>query len=307
MIAFGYQAANGYVSWPNDVEYLIVEPKLDGYRLTAMVDVDGKVTMHCGEPTEPVWAENLGHIREAITELGLRSCLLDGELMGTTWNQTSSLVRRKRSLMTEETKAKIVADLKFHVFDFVPLDRGTQVITLPRRRKASTVVPVPLVERRAMLAEILARHSGNVLQQLTSFEARSETELHQIFDELCEMDFEGAMAKVPTAPYALNDRVDFWLKLKPWKTVEMKVTGSVIGEGKHAGRLGALTCVDEKGQVVAVGGGFTDAQRDELWAKRDQLIGLEIEVRIQVCDVATARHPVFVRFREDRNTVSVQS
>jgi ATP-dependent DNA ligase len=100
--------------------------------------------------------------------------------------------------------------------------------------------------------------------------------------------------------YALGDRVPYWLKLKPFESVEMTVVGSIEGLGQHVGRLGALTCRSAAGVEVSVGGGFTHEERDSLWAVRDALPGRIVEVKVQAGSVATARHPVFLRFRTER-------
>ena len=68
--------------------------------------------------------------------------------------------------------------------------------------------------------------------------------------------------------------------------------------GKHLGRLGYVTTA--KGSV---GAGFTDAEREFLWAEAaaQRLIGQVVEVS---CTEFTPkdqfRHPFFVRMRPDR-------
>ena len=88
-----------------------------------------------------------------------------------------------------------------------------------------------------------------------------------------------------------------WLKVKPSETYDVRVTGYEEGEGKHAGRLGAL--VTTKGKV---GTGFSDEEREALWADRENLTGRLVEVS---CMHLTAdgqfRHPAFERFRDDKD------
>lgn len=55
------------------------------------------------------------------------------------------------------------------------------------------------------------------------------------------------------------------IKFKPNITVDVRCTGGVQGEGKHAGRLGALT-FSYKGRPGSVGTGFSNQQRDDIWA-----------------------------------------
>lgn len=73
-----------------------------------------------------------------------------------------------------------------------------------------------------------------------------------------------------------------WLKLKPVITVDLTVVAVEEGTGKNAGRLGALVCEGEyDGKTICVntGSGFADADRDQIWAARDQVIGQVVEVK----------------------------
>jgi DNA ligase-1 len=98
--------------------------------------------------------------------------------------------------------------------------------------------------------------------------------------------YEGIMIKDPNAVYECK-RSTAWLKLKPFIEVSLTVIGVEEGTGKNAGRLGALIVegVDD-GKTIRtnVGSGLTDAQRDEIWAERDAVIGQIVEVR---ADAAT--------------------
>ncbi|MBR0866307.1 hypothetical protein JQ614_32280 [Bradyrhizobium diazoefficiens] len=93
-------------------------------------------------------------------------------------------------------------------------------------------------------------------------------------------------------------RGDLWLKIKPAETHDVPITGYVEGRGKHRGRLGFVTT--DKG---AVGAGFSDAERELLWAeaKAGRLVGEVIEVSfMQFTPSGHFRHPVFVRMRPDK-------
>jgi ATP-dependent DNA ligase len=288
----GSQYAGDYEGWPEDRETMIVEPKLDGYRLSCVVDGFGKVSFHCREDEEPGWAENLGHLREALGSVRpFRSSMVDAELQATTWNETSHLVRRKRANMSDELKEQCRTQLKLHIFDLVPLEKPPSVYTLPRRRKPTEIIAMPFRARRQKLEAAFTSMPGDALSVL------------RLVPQFTE--YEGAMVKDPTAPYALDDRTPWWLKLKPMISVDMVITGVVEGLGKHVGRLGALVCIDSKGRTVSVGGGFTDEQRENLWRRQKDLPGMEIEVKIQKSDVATARHPVFMRFRNEKNQAAL--
>ena len=91
---------------------------------------------------------------------------------------------------------------------------------------------------------------------------------------------------------------DNWIKIKPEETHDVTINGYVEGRGKHTGRLGYVTTA--KG---AVGSGFTDAEREILWAeaKAERLLGQVIEVScLQLTQHGKFRHPFFVRMRPDK-------
>jgi len=91
---------------------------------------------------------------------------------------------------------------------------------------------------------------------------------------------------------------DQWIKVKPEETHDISITGYAEGRGKHRGRLGFVTT--SRG---AVGAGFTDAEREILWAeaKAERLVGQVIEVScMQFTPNGQFRHPVFVRMRPDK-------
>jgi hypothetical protein len=93
-------------------------------------------------------------------------------------------------------------------------------------------------------------------------------------------------------------RGDVWIKIKPAETHDVTITGYVEGRGKHLGRLGYV-----KTAQGAVGSGFTDAEREILWAeaKAARLIGQVIEVSCQEFTLGGQfRHPFFVRMRPDK-------
>jgi ATP-dependent DNA ligase len=103
-----------------------------------------------------------------------------------------------------------------------------------------------------------------------------------------ELDYEGLVLR----------QGDCWIKVKPEETHDVTITGFGEGTGKHLGRLGYVTTA--KG---AVGSGFTDAEREFLWAeaKAQRLVGQVIEVScMQFTPDGQFRHPFFVRMRPDK-------
>lgn len=293
----GCQLAEHWQGWPEQVDYVSVEPKLDGYRLTAVVQPDDSVSFFCREPEPPKWIEHLDHIAREVQELGLEpGYMLDGEIMAADWNETSKLLRTYRDNMTHAEAQRVSDEVKFYVFDAVDLNNLVRKPPVGRQRKPRLTYDVPQCERRGFLEGRINPEPGWAVQLVPSLRAYSQEQVDQHYAWCCER-YEGAIVKLPHAPYGFI-RNDHWQKIKPLETLELVLTAAVEGEGKHVGRLGALVGLDPKGQEVRVGTGFSDAERERLWALRATLPGLRVEISKQAGKVATARHPVYLRLRD---------
>ena len=128
--------------------------------------------------------------------------------------------------------------------------------------------------------------------------------MRQFANDAVAQGFEGAMIKDLDAPYECR-RSSFWMKWKPTITVDLKIAGFEEGTGRNLGRLGAIVCegVDNGRNIsVNVGSGLSDADRDEYWLARDQLLGDVVEVEADAVTqnqdgTYSLRFPRFLRFR----------
>lgn len=109
--------------------------------------------------------------------------------------------------------------------------------------------------------------------------------------------FEGAMIKDTSAPYAVGKRSHSWLKVKAVDTEDCPIVSIHEGKGRLAGTMGYVV-VQYGEALVRVGGGFTDAQRSEIWEFRGDIIGKSLEVSFQQATPSgSLRHP---RVRGDK-------
>lgn len=116
----------------------------------------------------------------------------------------------------------------------------------------------------------------------------TSTEIHAQLRRANDRGYEGVVLR----------QGDQWIKVKPAETHDVLITGYAEGNGKHRGRLGFVTTA--RG---AVGAGFTDAEREILWAEAQSgaLVGQVIEVScMQFTPAGQFRHPVFLRLRPDK-------
>jgi DNA ligase-1 len=303
---FGCQLATNSENRPEMKGIKRLEPKLDGVRVLMVVRPgDDAITITCYSRNGKVF-DNFGHIEEQIqahvTKLihadyhALQSgFVLDGEVIGNTFQELMRQARRKENVEA--------SDSVFNIFDIIPLvdfHRGHWNTNLKKR--------IDTLER---MRSTIDRHMPNVellphiMVDLDT--AAGKDQLMRYAKDQVNLGFEGIMIKDVDAPYECK-RNTFWMKWKPTITVDLEVIGVEEGTGRNMGRLGALVCAgsdDAKFITVNVGSGFSDIDRDSLWADRNLVIGRTCEI---LCDVITQnqdgtyslRFPRFVRFRDDK-------
>ena len=274
-----------------------LEVKLDGVRVLAFVSGNA-VTLFSrnGKPlenfphVEQAIADNV-KFRTAITQRIGHRYILDGEIVGKTFQSLMRQAHRKSNVKTD--------DAVFHVFDIIPFTEfqfGSWNRPLNRRLETLEAGQPWVPESGAI--KIM---SGITVDLDT---ADGQETMHRFAESAVDEGFEGIMIKNMDAPYECR-RNGFWLKWKPFIEVTLSVTGVEAGTGRNQGRLGALVCEgrDEGHDIsVNVGSGFTDSERDEFWAARDSIINNMVEVRADAITqnqdgTYSLRFPRFLRFR----------
>jgi DNA ligase-1 len=304
---FGCQLATNSEGRPEMKGMKRLEPKLDGVRVLMMVIPadDGDISVISLSRNGKVF-ENFTHIEKQIADNWIKMVrkaatsnlsmgfVLDGEVIGNTFQELMRQARRKENVQAD--------DSVFNIFDIVPLEdfrRGYWNAQLSKRIKILEDMR-PIIDNMPNV-ELLP----HIMVDLDTAEGRDV--LHRYAKDQVNAGFEGIMIKDVGAPYECK-RNTFWMKWKPTITVDLEVIGVEEGTGRNLGRLGALVCsgVDDGKTIdVNVGSGFSDADRDNLWTDRNMVIGRTVEI---LCDVITQnqdgtyslRFPRFVRFRDDK-------
>ena len=154
----------------------------------------------------------------------------------------------------------------------------------------------PWDERRELL-EGLAEIVDEELCPLVPVVDPATQEAH---DAWFDAGLEGSVAKKRKSRYRPGARSSEWIKNKPQATTEAVVTGYVMGKGQtNTDRVGALeVTLLESGQPTTTG---HDCSIEEAEA----MIGKTLELRHHGWTVhRKVRHPVFYRWRPDRDQVA---
>ena len=171
---------------------------------------------------------------------------------------------------------------------------------------ASSEVPYAL--RRECLEKMfndaaLVWTEGNV-QLIELIDTITTSELVDTSDTLLTdalaSGWEGIMVKDVDAPYCSGRRSKAWIKLKGWQTYDCRVVGFQPGKGRLDGAAGALL-VCYQGKTIAVAGGLTDANRQDIYDHPEKWVGKIAEVICQqLTPSGSMRHPALVCMRWDK-------
>jgi len=297
---FGCQLATNCEGRPEMAGVKRLEPKLDGVRVLMMCN---KISVISYSRNGKLF-ENFVHIEQQLlenmselaTRTGHESFVLDGEVVGKSFQDLMKQARKKQGANAE--------DCVFHVFDFIPtvdFFRGHWNMPLKNRLKMNLNKIQPTIDKM------------NNVQLSLSFTVDLDTsegknQLQRYATDCVEEGYEGIMIKSLDAPYETKRNTN-WLKFKPVHDYDLTVVGMEEGTGKNIGRLGALLCEgtdDNKFIQVNVGSGFSDEQRDDFWNNKSEVIG---KMAVVLADAITQnqdgnyslRFPRFKWFREDKS------
>lgn len=175
---------------------------------------------------------------------------------------------------------------KVMVFDVLEIDlhNGTGI-----EREAYAL---PWNERRELLEEV--EFEGSMFELVPTFPIEEAEEVWE--REVEKGGGEGLIYKRSDEPYV--GAVIY--RKKQVFTMDYVVMGVEEGGGRNEGKLGALVCglyvEGELVKKVRVGGGFTDAERQDIWDEDRKYIGRVIEVKgWQLFESGAMRHPNAVR------------
>jgi bifunctional non-homologous end joining protein LigD len=174
------------------------EIKFDGYRMHARLD-RGSVKLLTRTGLD--WTHKYPAIAKAVASLGARQAYLDGELCGTFPNGITSF-----SMIQAASDAGNAAGLVYFIFDLLHLD-------------SEDVAALPLIERKARLAELLADVRPPL--HYSDYHRGRGPAFHE---QAWKLELEGIVSKRADAAYVPGNR-GIWLKVKCLHREEFVVVG----------------------------------------------------------------------------------
>ena len=152
--------------------------------------------------------------------------------------------------------------------------------------------PGDFTARLAALRRLLPLPAAPWAVAVPQERATTHDELQALLDKTVRMGGEGLMLHRGGSLHRGERSTDL-LKVKPYDEADARVLGHVPGQGRHAGRMGALLVETPEGKRFKLGGGFSDAQRDHPPA-----VGSWLSYRYN--GTTSAGLPRFARFLRER-------
>lgn len=199
-----------------------VQPKLDGGRMIAMIDGEGKVTLW-SRTRKPI--TSVPHIVEKLEKLihhlDWKNCALDGECYN---HDLKDNFEKLMSAFRKKKTSPEALDLQYHIYDFIDLQN-----------------PQDYSLRLNQLHTLASVNSYKSIEVVLTATAEDETHVMHLYSTFKEAGYEGAMVRSSTGAYE-HKRSTQLLKLKGFLDDEFTIIGFKEGRGKLQGHVGSFTC-----------------------------------------------------------------
>ena len=157
------------------------EVKFDGYRLIARIEnAHARLTTRKGLD----WTPKFAPVQKALEALPVAAALLDGEVVVETKKGAPNFGALQQDLSEGRSDR-----FRFYVFDIMHLD-------------GVDLAQQPLMERKAVLVDLLAGHQSDVLKLSEHFEGRGDT----VLEHVCRLTWKASFRSSKPHPIALAAR-----------------------------------------------------------------------------------------------------
>jgi len=226
-------------------------------------------------------------LRSEIALLNLPpSIVLDGELYSDTltFQRVTGLVRKHTANLSEQDIADLEA-VQYRIYDLINLSNMDMPFVGRYRLLQSLLNAVPAEERPRLriTRNVRLDDEEDVIRWLGVFEREGQ---------------EGLMVRNLESPYELNKRSKHLQKVKTFIDDEFPIVGYYEAAGNDAGTP-IWECEAPNGRRFRARPMGTLAERREMWANRDAMIGRPLTVRFfEYTDDGVPRFPVGVTIRD---------
>ena len=244
----------------------------------------------------------LDHIIEQIEKLGLQDYFINGELIRNNIDGLTNEANFRETTSIVNSDEPNKPNINFVIFDMVQVDEfDNDNCSVPYGDR---------VDSMKQLSRTLSLSNSYPNINVITFHYRGtdQSMIDKYLDMVVANDEEGLMC-IPTKSMYKRKRHNDIKKVKRFYTCDLKVVGYEEGDGRLKGTLGTLF-VDYKGNRVGVGSGYTDEQRTLIWANKDNIEGVIIEVKYKEITkdkktgLESLQFPVFVGIRNDKTEPS---
>ena len=274
-------------------EFCVTE-KLDGIRCMAICKEDSiQLFSRQGKLIE-------GCVSIETTLMGMRmqvgrDFVLDGELLAmncgydTVYKETTKRVKNKN---------EIKEGIYYMAFDMLEMEEFNQLKGIHKyHERLQKLLDLDKLMGSMFVRIIRPLYIGNDMDEVL--------ELLKVYKKL---GAEGLMVNLMDVPYEFKRSKNI-LKVKVMQTADLRIVGFEEGQGRNAGKLGAIL-VDFKGGIVKVGSGFTDFDREFIWKNQDQYLGKIAEIQYfeitkDKTGTESLRFPVWKHLRPDKTEPSL--
>jgi DNA ligase D-like protein (predicted ligase) len=262
---------------PFESDRHLYEVKWDGFRSLAFVDGDG-VRLAGRRKTD--FTARFPELIQPLARLP-RGTVLDGEIVHLTDGKPDfqALLRRERAWTGEPSPRRRHAPVTFVAFDLLYQNHGS-------------IMPAPLTERRARLAEYVTHAQGPRL-------ALSDGHVGgglALLDHATAMGLEGVMAKRLDGPYEPGGRSGSWAKFKRRRSIPCLIFGYQPNSTNGIKSLILAAEIDGELRFVGqVGSGIDDATHHKLLGRFGKIAAPKPLLSCRVARARWVRPELFCR------------
>ena len=273
-----------------DREFYVTE-KIDGIRVVAVKQDDGSFKLFTRTGNELTGVIDVEYALAFDVSTTLE--VLDGELVADNVNGDSVEVYRETQSRVKQKGYKL--GLKLHIFD------GALKSDDFFNQQSNT----PYTQRRAQLdklAKSIVKSNTKFLEVApVLYHGNDQQKAYDVFNKVVSRGGEGVIINLAHAEYMFN-RTDSVGKIKQTYSSDGYVVAIHEGSGSNAGRLGSIE-VTYKGDIVPIGVGFTDEQRQYFWEHPDDIVGHIVEYEYTQSVAQKVRFGRFIAVRDDKDDV----